>query len=1323
MKRIFLFFFLFICLRCYSVDPTIPFRYIDTKAGLSDNYVKDILRDKWGFCWIATSNGLNRYDGYQIKEYYLRQAGGGRELVSRIMEDGGGHLWVIPEVIIRKLYTYDRVKDRIVDNGQQILNRLGIREKVNRLYIDDCGNLWASTDKRIYCYNYQSQSLSSILLFPGTKLLDITGRKGQTFAMLSDGNVYRIDIQRLQLFFEVHVDLSEFLFHYQFFDSRGNLWFYTAHSPIDGIQAYSTTRHQWLKLPSREPFSEVIVTSVTEDHQQNIWISTESDGLFVYNPLSGDLLEFMHDIGRPFSLPSNHITRVYQDGHHNIWIGTSNKGVAFTNPGNPVFRHHVIAGKEYVNCIEQDRSGNLWLGFDGYGVAQIKRDAITFYNKKNGKLPTDLITCNKILADGTLLIGTFGEGIMEYKNGSFQRIGIADRRSVRILTYSSSIEEDKEGTIWVGTFDCGLVGINKNGDYKVFGMSNSEISSNSVLCQSLHQDGTLYMGTDNGVNALNTKLDRIVRLNPLSDLIGSKKITAIHTDSYGYVWIGWNGGLAVYWPQDKSIIWLTDKDGLSGMNIVSVCEDGRRNVWVATSNGLNLVKREKDRHRGYRYVCYPFYTGESFEDVSFQNNSVCRMDNGQLLFGCVMGYICVPNAVLPRPHNPSKVVFSSLWLRDKLIEPDDSSGVLEGNIQLQSEIVLSHDQNDFSLTVSSMEFAHKKAVRYLYRFRDSSKEWTRLPGNRISFHALPPGEYNLEVMAVTPEGSSKVSAMKIRVTPPYWKSGFAVGLYALLAILLLFFLLRGYRKKQKRIQAHRRMEMEMVHQHEMEESKMRFFTNVSHDLKTRLSLVIMPLERLMKTSLETDVKAGIELSCRNAKLLLDQIVSLLDFRKLDVGSEELRLTRGDIVAVLDSVSNDFLYYAKEHNIRFEMNYAVPSQEMDFDNDKVRRVFMNILSNAFKYNRRGGCVSVTVDTMEKGGQKYVKIDVADTGLGIAAGDKERIFERFYQVRRHSEYVGSGIGLHIVREYVKMHHGEITVSDNTPCGSIFTIRLPILHYGEDISEQIPAPEPKTMTTGDIKPVRQESSVLIVEDNKDFRDFLVNALEEDYVVLTACNGEEALHILSMQDTNVSLVVSDIMMPVMDGLTLCQRIKTDITYSHVPVILLTAKSMEENIIEGLSCGADDYITKPFSLDILKLRIRKIQEWSRENHKTIAEGISIEPQKITITSLDKELVEKAIKYVEDNMSKNVSVEDFSAYLGMSRTHLYKKLLAITGKSPIEFIRLLKIKRSRDMLEQGCTNIAEVAYRVGLNPKLFSKYFKDEYGLLPSDFVRQHRSD
>jgi len=625
-----------------------------------------------------------------------------------------------------------------------------------------------------------------------------------------------------------------------------------------------------------------------------------------------------------------------------------------------------------------------------------------------------------------------------------------------------------------------------------------------------------------------------------------------------------------------------------------------------------------------------------------------------------------------------------------------------------------------------MDYNSLHKLQYAYRL-NKDEEWVKLEGNRIYFNKLSPGTYQLEVKVYENNNSyknSKASCLTIHVLPPFWLSVPAyIGYTLLLAGVIIFFFLKMKRKHIRNLSQQKR-EMEIIQQHEMDEAKMRFFTNVSHDLRTPLSLIIIPLEKLLSSNLEKGVKEELELIHRNSETLLNEVNQLLDFRKLDQQKTQLMLSHGNLSDFVKEVCGSFIPQAVKKGINIRLHINETKMDMDFDRNKIQRILLNLLSNAVKYNYENGEVIVALDKITANGTENAQIQVADTGIGIKDENKDKIFDRFFQ-EQHSTttYVGNGIGLHIVKEYVAMHHGTITVENHIPQGTIFTITLPVTHNYAVNDEKQDEAEIREKAVDEVsdRTDTHKTSLLIVEDNDDFRNFLINCLKDTYQVFDAPNGKEALEILAHQ--SIQIIISDVMMPEMDGMELCRKIKTDIRYSHIPVILLTARTADEHELSGLKEGADDYITKPFNLEILLLRIQKILKWTINNHEKF-KTIDISPSEITVSSLDEQLIEKAIRAVEENMDNSeFSVEELSSYVGMSRGHLYKKLIMITGKSPLEFIRILRVKRGKQLLEQSQLNVSQIAYQIGLSPKQFAKYFKEEFGYVPSEYIKNNNTN
>ena len=579
--------------------------------------------------------------------------------------------------------------------------------------------------------------------------------------------------------------------------------------------------------------------------------------------------------------------------------------------------------------------------------------------------------------------------------------------------------------------------------------------------------------------------------------------------------------------------------------------------------------------------------------------------------------------------------------------------------------------------------------------------------------------------------------LQIIVEPPFWRSIWAYIIYVILAIVAMIIarrlMLRSEREKFRLEQ----VKKEAQHKHEMDDMKLRFFTNISHEFRTPLSLIISPLERIIDNTPDDKQKQKLVLVKRNAIRLLNLVNQLLDFRKSDVSQHQLKNGMHDLIPSYNAICQSFMELTDKKNINFSFASSENSLRMLFDEDKMEKILMNLLSNAFKFTNEGGEIKVEVRKilLDNWKEPRVEIRVSDTGVGVSDEDKEHIFERFYQAthKDRSDLSGSGIGLHMVKEFVSLHGGKIRVEDNPMGrGTSFIITLPLVDVIEEDNEAAvnqPIKYAYTIWNDDAESENNEEDILlnkeeaplilVVDDNDDFRTFMKDCLRDKYRLVEAKDGAEAWKLIP--ELQPDMIISDIMMPNMDGNQLCKNIKSDLRTSHIPVILLTAQIAEEQKIEGLETGADDYITKPFNLNILLLRINKLIETQKQRQDNFIKQIDPEPSQIAITSLDEKLIEQAIEYVEKNIDRSeLSVEELSRELGMSRVHLYKKLTAITGRSPVEFIRIIRLKRAAQMLRESQLNVSEIAYSVGFNnPKYFSRYFKDEFGLLPSDYKNQ----
>ncbi len=1319
--RIYILLFLLLNMICAFQTKGHDFKWLDVKMGLADNTVNSICKDRYGFMWFATNNGLSRYDGFRFKHYLTVSIGLYNNKISQVSEDAAGNIWIH---FNNEILFYNREKDQLEKDLQSKLGWLELPGKVEQLFVDHNRNLWCKSHSTLAFYDYKVKQKSVFTLPENDRIKWMECRDGHAFILFESGLVGKIDFSTNSIKRELTVELSSYFHQKIYIDQAYKVWFYTAYSPENVLRQYNPQSKEWKVLTDKSKHICDFITTIIDVGNGDIWIGTVDAGISIYHSQTKTFTNLIYEKDNPFSLPSNHMECFYKDNDDVVWVGTSKRGVAYTSLNNIVFERDKISGLIDISCITEDNKGNLWLGSDGEGLVRINIESKNriHFNAKKGDIPTNLIICSFLDSKNRIWFGTFGGGVFYNENNHFSSLKTPNQIMANLIKNVRSIEEDAAGNIWLGTINNGLFCVDSNGNIEHYSIENTSLPTNSITDLHCNFDQNLYIGTGSGLCIMNTqtRMLSVLRSNRKgTQLLPNNLINCIYRDGHNRLWVGEQHGLYVFdWAQD-SVFHLTTENGLSHNFIRGIAEDRNKNIWVTTDFGItNIVVVNDPMSKAPLFRCYRYFDEDGIGNIAFNNHSIFCNQKGEILMGGMGGYIKTAPTSFQYKQANSKVIFTALNINNNPIEVGDTIGknriVLPKNIQLASKITLDYSDNNFSIDVSSMNYESPRKTRFAYRL-STDAQWIKLTGNTIYFNKLPAGVYHLEVKASNNEGNwiDEPSSLMIRVNPPFWMSTRAYILYLLLFFISNAIIILRTQKKIKLKMQMQTLELNVAKQQEINEAKMRFFTNISHDLRTPLSLIITPLEKILGTGVsDKSIKEDLERIHRNAVFMVEEVNQLLDLRKLDNGDNYLNLSHGDLPVFVKEVCNAFDYHPNKKGIRLEVILKSSFIQMDFDRNKIQRIVMNLLSNAFKYNVENGRVEVTVDRVLGAEGELARIQVADTGIGILDENKTKIFERFYQEAHETAYIGSGIGLHIVQEYVLLHGGKVEVKDNIRQGSLFIVTLPISAALQQLDTHEDETDIQTEDETDT-----ELPILVVEDNDDFRQFIINCLKERFQVIAAPNGQKALNMMAKQP--VQIVISDIMMPVMDGLELCNRIKQDIRFSHIPVILLTARTGNEHILKGLQEGADDYITKPFNLDILLLRINKIIEWGKNNHKKFKVA-EIEPSEITISTLDEQLISKAIALVEENLSKaEFSVEELSAALGMSRGHFYKKLIAITGIAPLEFIRTLRIKRGRQLIEKSQLNISEIAYKVGLSPKQFAKYFKEMYGELPSSYTKK----
>lgn len=1308
-------------------QPSYIFHHMETDNGLSSNDVHTILKDSFGFLWIGTQSGLNRYDGYGFKVYTMKPDIPNSlwtDNIFGLQEDGMGNIWINTGF---NNIVYNRDKDCFIKDIPGLLQKSGIQVDQNyKVYIDKNHDLWVLSEQKVFYYDTRKKLLKVFdirIEIDDVTTVELSDDGTSLYGILSSGILWKIDkYSGKQTLFDLHDSFKPGIidqYNKIYVDFHSGIWLFSNNT--DQIYYQKSQESDWKKLllSSSVKTQRNIVLCITDDKNGHIWIGTDHTGLFLYNKANESLTNLLQDPGKNSSIASNNISCLYRDDKGVMWLGHSKKGISYYHDSFHKFINVDNTDCKDVNVILEDRQGKVWLGTDGNGLYLTENTGISSIEKL--PMPNNVIV--SLLEDlkGRVWIGTYLNGLFCYANGKLSHF--THENSLLSSNNIWGLKEDRYGNLWIGTLDGGIQcfrTIGKGLDSLVFTCENIRYALD------MYYDGgdKIYVGTVYGLALVDITTGNEVTY--LTNKKGTQKfkqklITNVYKDKSGNIWMGHSQGLTL-WDLKKDTLYNIDKEsGLCDNIIRSIIEDDDGKIWVTTSNGLSVISVDRDAQGILKIRSRNFSSKDGLNTNYFNNHSSCKLRNGDILLGETEGFTIVnPNKLDEKNQPLAKVIFTGLSVANTNIQVDslyNGHKLLEHSMEHTSGITFSYKDKLIALKFTTGDLLNADRVKYAYKIEGFNDQWLPTQENKIVFSSLSPGSYNLLIKACNSDGvwNEEPTVLNITVTPPFYLSNWAITLYIALVISLIFFIIYRTRKRQRTKLERQKMQLKREQEENLNEMKLRFFTNVSHDLRTPLTLILTPLQTILNGILEDGLRKKLNTVNKNAEQLLQLINALLDFRKLDVGAETLRLQAGDFVHFIGELCLPFQAYAIDRDMNFTFSSEIEILSMQFDPDKVQKIMLNLLSNAFKYTPDSGSIKVYI-FQEDG---WVCVSVSDSGQGISKADKAHVFERFYQASQKQEKTGSGIGLHIVNEYVHMHKGNVTVEDNEPQGSVFTIKLPLLEIS--IPEEFPLekePDEEPFEQVEDHKLPANPVLLFVDDNIDFCEFMADSLSDEYHVLLANDGQEALEQLRKNDVNI--VVSDVMMPVMSGTELCNRIKTNLQWSHIPVILLTARIAEEYQIEGLELGADDYLTKPFNFNLLKLRIRKFLEWTEKCHISFSQKMDVSPSEITITPLDEQLIEKAIKVVEKHISDaEFSVEELGAAVGLSRSHLYKKLMNITGKGPAEFIRTIRLKRGRQLLGKSQMQIAEIAYSVGFNsPKRFTINFRSEFGVSPSEYLR-----
>lgn len=1356
-KSIFLLFLILYSFCGFPQQKEYKFINFSSKNGLSSNSINSIIKDKNGFMWFGTEDGLNKFDGQNFKVYRHKETDStsiGRGPVNDLTQDKDGQIWLATNFT---LSVYNLNLDSFINYD---FTNYGW---ITCLYADHSGKIWVGTYSGLFLFDPKTQ---------------------KTISFKSNPNDYtKLNANVINCIYEDHLH---------------HIWIGTA----NGLHLYDSDTRVFRRFlhenNNPESLSRNNISCITESKQGELWIGTDQGGI---NVLDKKRHTFRHYVSNPndnSTLINNSIHKLVFDKNGQLWVGmegglnileqkTGNVIRVKSSPVEPN-SSFINNGGRSVRDIYIDDAGIYWVAIHQGGVNKYDSN-LTFFNHKHYNVfdPNGL-TGSSVMAfaespTGDIFIGTEGTGlniwnrktgqIHPYKlkeakanTASIIALGISGKillagtyqrgfYSVDMTTGASKyyflpysptdardlpvncIKTDSQGKVWLGT--------NGNGVYlfdplqqsvisaeKDFGLKPSQKIPLNGFITAIEEDksGNIWLGSNGtGIAIFNRQQKRFTVLNHVNSKLPIDKVQSIYCDHAGRIWVGaQGGGLCLYKPQSQTFEIFDESYSLSNDVIYKILEDSKGKIWVSTNKGISSFDDEKKVFRNFSY-----YNGVL--QSTFNIGSGLKTADGQLFFGGLDGFNYFNPAEILQKKNIPPLVITSLKINNKQVNPIENSEIQE-HISVAKEIVLSYKQN-FSLDFMALNYTVPHESRYAYKLEGFDKEWNQVGTSTTAVYTnLDPGSYTFHLKAYSEDGSWETpeKVIKIIVEPPFWMTYYAYLFYAIAIALTVWGIRRSSIQKLKREFVLEQERLEMKHliekerhdaeqKTELEKVKVKFLTNLSHELKTPLTLVLNPIENLMFQENSTEKLEMLNLISRNAKRLLNLVNQLLDLRKIEANELNLNATEGDLVSFCQEIVDSFKYIAVRKSIHLHFVSVYSHYHTSFDKDKMERILINLLSNAIKFTNEGGNVSFQI---AQEGVSGIRLIVRDTGIGLSKDSTDKIFERFFQINNNVDILnqGSGIGLSIAQEFVKLHGGTIKVESEEGVGSAFIISLPLPSLDATQSTLIVV-EPEEAPIIDFAksepPKIELPIILIVDDDDDLRAYLVESLKSKYKVIEASDGRQGWQ--KALSYHPQLIVSDVNMPVVDGIEMVRKIKNDTRTKHIPVIMLTVLSEEVDQLKGLESGASDYLSKPFSFHLLSIKIENLLSLNSLLKSTYSKHIQLETPEIEIESEDEKFLLKLSKYVEENIEDpDLTVEELSKVMFVSRGTLYNRVLSLTGETPVEYVRSVKLKKSIALLQKNDMKISQIAYAVGFsNPNYFARAFKARYNVSPTEYITQTR--
>ena len=1356
------------------------FNHFNIQNGLIMNNVEYIHIDMDGFVWLGTYAGLQRFDGYEFRNYTYdpnNPSSISDNFISTIFEDDSANLWIGTSanglnVFNKNLEAFRNFRHEPDNANSLASNSIPRASKV--ITQDSDGYVWVNTNaglNRIHCGEFTFESYYGD--FSGQLVFD----KSESALWIGGDQLKKFELKSRKLSYYDSGPVTSIIL-----DSENNIWL----GNRSGALIYNKKidmlipLQEYLEREGYMDWNSVIrpgeaVGNFYEDYRGNIWFSIK-DQLVHLDKKQKKIEVLAHEPDNVNSPTGSSISGIYGNKSGMIWISYLNQGVSKVNinlkkfnvyrkmPGDP----NSLSGNT-IRSVCLDNKQHLWVGTYDNGLNRINLQTNeTRHYRHNSQDPnsivSDYITAIHVDRTGRLWIGSFNRGICYADNKyttlktDFNRVDMLSDMEIHEFT------EDPAGRIWISSQDGFFI---YDGDeFSQYGGLENQLPEvrdlniqsvvfeppnlfwlatwNSGICRLWINTGPLNVSVP-GKDVLEI-YDRLLDQN--SNLIDNKFIT-IHQGQDGTIWLGsFLNGLIRVTETDMGLEFIKyDKSaGAPDNSVYGLTSDRQGNIWLSTNNGLGRFDPETEQFRNY-------YMSDGLQSNSFMWDASFRGSDGQLFFGGVNGL----NAFFPEDIIESivlpKVFISKLIINNQEVEIGDAfhgKVILEKGISYTEEIILSHRDPVFSLEFTAMDNVNPAEVQYQYKLEGFDNDWilTGAEERSVRYTNLNAGSYIFQVKASNSDGAwNEVPAtLGITILPPWWKSWWAITTYVGIFILLLIAFRKFILVRAQLIHEAKMEHLEREKTEEMYQMKLRFFTNISHEFRTPLTLILGPLQKIIK-DLGDDRRFSRQITTirRNSDRLFRLIDQVIEFRRIETNRIRLNAAEGDIIKFLRELTDSFEDIACERSISLDFNSDLEACEIWYDENKVDKIVYNLLSNAFKFTPDKGSILVNFSLARQPDlvEKYVEISIEDNGIGISEEDLQHIFDRYFRVENPDSFVqtGSGIGLSLTRELTELHSGKIEVSSRLGKGTSFRVLLPLgkdhlsadeivekdeTRKGQRVSLKQFALKDEQEYIDKYDPVQPQLDhsdrpiLLIVDDDRELREFFKSNFSPTYIVIEAENGKEGFG-MALKN-NPDIIISDIMMPVMDGIELCRKLKTDIKTSHIPIILLSAKAGIESRIEGLDTGADAYIAKPFTIKLIEVQISNIIENRKNLRKKFSKELVLQPSKIAITPIDANFLQKAIGIVEEHMSDtDFSVDIFIKEIGMSRSRMHRKIRALTSQSTSEFIRTIRLKRAVSLLEKSQLSIEEISYAVGFSSTAyFTKCFRIQFGVPPSEYAKSH---